>query len=159
YLKFLRGDYDGGSASLREAVRLERAGGAGATYRAMRDLIESTGNLVRPYAEAQSEHFALKYPKGMEDVLVPYALEGLEAARSALEDDFGWAPPERVRVEIYSDIKDLAAVSTLTLREIETSGTIALCKWNRLMIVSPRALVRGYSWLDTLNHEYTHYVV
>jgi len=64
-----------------------------------------------------------------------------------------------VRVEIHADVSDLATVSTLTLKEIETSGTIALCKWNRLMIVSPRALVRGYSWLDTLNHEYTHYVV
>ena len=27
------------------------------------------------------------------------------------------------------------------------------------MIVSPRALVAGYPWLDTLTHEYTHYVV
>ena len=27
------------------------------------------------------------------------------------------------------------------------------------MIVSPKALVRGYPWLDTLTHEYTHYIV
>ncbi|MCA1663373.1 MAG: hypothetical protein LC659_03735, partial [Myxococcales bacterium] len=64
-----------------------------------------------------------------------------------------------MRVEIYPEVADLARVSTLTLKEIETSGTIALCKYNRLMIVSPRALVAGYPWLDTLNHEYTHYVV
>src|SRR5262249_29214924 len=57
------------------------------------------------------------------------------------------------------EVADLAKVSTLTRREIETSGTIALCKFNRLMIVSPRALARGYPWLDTLAHEYTHFVV
>ena len=64
-----------------------------------------------------------------------------------------------MRVEIYPEVADLARVSTLTLKEIETSGTIALCKYNRLMIVSPRALIAGYPWRDTLNHEYTHYVV
>ena len=68
-------------------------------------------------------------------------------------------PSGPVRVEIYEDIVDLSRVSTLTIKEIETSGTIALCKWNRLMIVSPRALVRGYPWIDTLTHEYTHYIV
>jgi tetratricopeptide (TPR) repeat protein len=42
------------------------------------------------------------------------------------------------------------------LREIESSGAIALCKWSRLMIVSPRALVHGYPWRDTIAHELTH---
>src|SRR5438045_8521791 len=27
------------------------------------------------------------------------------------------------------------------------------------MITSPRALLRGYAWLDTLSHEFTHYLV
>src|SRR5207245_617002 len=34
-----------------------------------------------------------------------------------------------------------------------------LCKYNRLMITSPRALLRGYAWLDTLSHEFVHYLV
>src|SRR5262249_52741222 len=120
---------------------------------------EATANLTRSYGQTESEHFVVRYPKGAEEILVPYAIEALEAARAALATDFDWAPPGKVRVEIHADVSDLATVSTLTLKEIETSGTIALCKWNRLMIVSPRALVRGYAWLDTLNHEYTHYVV
>src|SRR5699024_9375194 len=32
-------------------------------------------------------------------------------------------------------------------------------KYNRLMITSPRALLRGYSWVDTVVHEYVHYVI
>jgi hypothetical protein len=78
---------------------------------------------------------------------------------AALAGDLGWQPTEPVRVEIYPEVADLARVSTLTLKEIETSGTIALCKFNRIMITSPRALIAGYPWLDTLTHEYTHYVV
>src|SRR5262249_48280034 len=116
-------------------------------------------DLVRDFATFESGHFVIRVPKGPDELLAPYALEALEAARAALATDFGWAPEGKVRVEVYADTAALAQVSTLTLKEIETSGTIALCKWNRLMIVSPRALVRGYAWLDTLNHEYTHFVV
>jgi tetratricopeptide (TPR) repeat protein len=155
-LRFLQGDYEGAVARLREAVSRDRTN---ANYKGMRDLAASTAELVRGFAQSESEHFIIRYPRGPEEILVPYATEALEAARAALAEDFGWAPPGKVRVEIYGDVADLAQVSTLTLKEIETSGTIALCKWNRLMIVTPRALVRGYSWLDTLNHEYTHYVV
>jgi tetratricopeptide (TPR) repeat protein len=156
YLHFLDGDYDGSVSRMREAVSRDKSN---ASYKGLRDLMTATASLVRDYDKAESEHFIVRFPKGPEEVLVPYALETLEAARAALAADFGWAPPGKVRVEIYSEVRDLAEVSTLTLKEIETSGTIALCKWNRLMIVSPRALMRGYSWLDTLNHEYTHFVV
>ena len=41
-------------------------------------------------------------------------------------------------------------MSTLTEKEIETTGTIALCKYGKLMIVTPRATVFGYPWMDTL---------
>ena len=50
-------------------------------------------------------------------------------------------------------------MSPLTEAEIETTGTIALSKYNKLMVVSPRATLFGYPWMDTLAHEYTHLVV
>ena len=50
-------------------------------------------------------------------------------------------------------------MSPLTETDIETTGTIALSKYNKLMVVSPRATIFGYPWMDTLAHEYTHLVV
>jgi len=50
-------------------------------------------------------------------------------------------------------------VSPLTVAEIRTSGTIALCKYNRLMVTSPRDLVYGYDWLDTIAHEFIHLLI
>jgi len=44
----------------------------------------------------------------------------------------------------------------LSVEAIRTTGTIALCKWGRLMIASPSALMHGYPWLDTIAHEYVH---
>jgi tetratricopeptide (TPR) repeat protein len=108
---------------------------------------------------AESEHFAVAYPKGKDEILVPYLLETLEAQRAALAADLGVAPPERVRVEILESASDLARLSSLTEAEIRASGTIALCKYGKLMLVSPKALVTGYDWLDTAAHEFTHYVV
>ena len=50
-------------------------------------------------------------------------------------------------------------MSPLTVEEIRTSGTIALCKYNRLMVTSPRDMVYGYSWADTVAHELVHLLI
>jgi tetratricopeptide (TPR) repeat protein len=122
-------------------------------------LARATLDVTKSHVTVEGEHFAVSHPRGKDEVLVPYVLEALEAQRRALEEDLGWAAPGRVTIEILNDTSELARASTLTEQEIKTSGTIALCKFGKLMIVSPKALVKGYDWLDTAAHEYTHHVV
>jgi tetratricopeptide (TPR) repeat protein len=107
----------------------------------------------------ESAHFVLLTRPGKDSLLAPYALDALEKAYGALTQDLGITPAAKIRVEVYESAQALARVSPLTVAEIKASGTIALCKYNRLMITSPRALLRGYAWLDTLSHEFTHYLV
>jgi tetratricopeptide (TPR) repeat protein len=76
-----------------------------------------------------------------------------------LTQDLGVTPSAKIRVEIYDSAKSLARVSPLTVEQIKNSGTIALCKYSRLMLTSPKALLRGYPWLDTISHEFVHYLV
>jgi tetratricopeptide (TPR) repeat protein len=160
YLRFLHGDYDKGMEKLREAIaRDPRPGELGDEMRGLRDLAQATAETTRGFVETRGTHFIIRHAPGKDALLVPYALAALERAYAAIGDDFAERPTTPVRVEIYPDVADLAKVSTLTLQEIETSGTIALCKFNRLMIVSPRALLAGYPWLDTLAHEYTHFII
>lgn len=169
-LSFLRGEYEAAAEQLKAALAHAKLSPAELMdARGLMDLAASTAAVTRGFVEARSPggHFILRYRRGKDEVLVPYAGEALEKARAALAADFGGEtagadavlPGAPVRVEIYDEVADLSRVSTLTLSEIETSGTIALCKWNRLMIVSPKALVRGYPWVDTLTHEYAHYVI
>jgi tetratricopeptide (TPR) repeat protein len=99
------------------------------------------------------------YPPGKDEILVDLAGEVLEAAYRAMGEDLGYHPSEPIRVEFLSRPRDLARMSPLTEKEIETTGTIALCKYGKLMVVSPRATIFGYPWMDTLVHEYVHYVV
>jgi tetratricopeptide (TPR) repeat protein len=122
-------------------------------------IARNAARLAKDWALAESDHFQVAYPKGKDEVLVPYLLETLEAQRAALETDLKVAPPGKVRVEILPSVTDLARLSTLSEAEIRSSGTIALCKYGKLMLVSPKALVTGYDWLDTAAHEYTHFVV
>ncbi len=114
---------------------------------------------IKGYDHRESEHFALWFPKGRDELLVPYALDTLEKAYRAIGADLHEQPEGKIRVEILRDTAALSRLSPLTEKEIETSGTIALCKFNKLMVTSPEALVTGYAWQDTLAHELTHYLI
>jgi len=131
---------------------------APAVMRQFRDEVARTQETLKSFDEFVSSdgRFRIRYT-GRDALIVPYALEVLQKADAVLAEDFAWRPEGQVVVEIYPQIRFLAAVSPLTEDEIETSGTIALCKYNRLMFTSPRALVRGYGWRDTLAHEFVHY--
>ncbi len=121
-----------------------------------RDLVQATAEATRDFSHRDSEHFRISWGNPKDEVLADGALEGLEAARTALLRELGFASEDRVRVEVYPTVAAFTAVSTLTREEVETSGTIGLCKFDRLMITSPRATLWGYRWRDTLCHEYVH---
>jgi tetratricopeptide (TPR) repeat protein len=122
-------------------------------------IAKDTNAIVSPLLKAESAHFVFSYPAGKDAVLVPWALDALEAVRTALEQDLGYAPPDKIRVEIVSSAGELSKVSTLSKEAIRTTGTIAICKFNKLMVTSPKAVAQGYDWLDTVAHEYVHLVV
>ncbi len=155
-LAFLRGDYEQ-SLELLDGIGEGRA----RAVDDLRDLVTSTYATTRDFATHTSArgNFVIHYPPGQEEVIVELAAETLERAYDALGDTLGYRPDEPVRVEILAAPPDLARVSTLTEEAIETTGTIALCKYGKLMVVTPRATVFGYPWMDTLVHEYVHYVV
>jgi tetratricopeptide (TPR) repeat protein len=132
-------------------------GEAGATRALAANSLAVTSGFV--HKDSPGGHFTIYYPPGPDELMVDVAGESLDAAWQVIGDDLGWHPDDKVRVEILGRPSDLARLSTLTEAEIETTGTIALSKYGKLMVVSPRATVLGYPWIDTLAHEYTHLVV
>ncbi len=162
-VKFYQSDYAGAVTLLEKAGGAFKGGdelsAAAAMDGDLLGLVRATRDATRGFVATDSAHFSFRAPLGREQILAVYALEALEAAYERIGGDFNWKPRERIVVEVYPNARGLAQVSTLTEQEIETSGTIAICKFNRLMITSPRALLHGYSWLDTLAHEYTHLII
>jgi tetratricopeptide (TPR) repeat protein len=156
-LAFLDGEYQKALEHLQGLAGDALDGQVGS----LRSLVASTIEATRGFTSQKSSggHFVIHYRPGKDEAIVELTGEVLEAAQKALGEDFGYLPTAPVRVEILAAPADLARVSTLTEKEIETTGTIALCKYGKLMVVTPRATVFGYPWMDTMVHEYVHYLV
>jgi tetratricopeptide (TPR) repeat protein len=122
-------------------------------------LARAARDVTKGHVRAEGEHFVVSHPPGKDEVLVPYLLDTLERQRAALERALGYAPPGKLSVEIVNDVRELARLTTLSEAEIRTSGTVAVCKFNKLILLSPKALLKGYDWQDTAAHEYTHLVL
>lgn len=110
------------------------------------------------YRQEQIGHFLVRYyPE--DRILIYYLRENLIAISDFLERKFQFTPLEFIPVEIYPTKSSFSVASTLGEEVVEKSGTVGICKFGKIMIVSPRVLPWGYRWLDTLAHEYTHYLI
>jgi len=92
-----------------------------------------------------------------EDVaLAPLVADVAGRTRDLLTKDLGVTLPRPLYVEIVRDQFTLAAMTGLPLEAAATTGTVAVAKWGRVIMLSPRAMGGGYPWLDTLSHELVH---
>lgn len=92
-------------------------------------------------------------------VLVPLIVDTIARARDVIERDLGARLPRPLRLDLVRDLFSLSAVSGLPLEAAETTGTVAVARYGRVTMISPRAMLRGYPWQDTLAHEITHLVL
>ncbi len=92
-------------------------------------------------------------------LLAPYLFEAMASAYEQLGEDIGVRPKDPIRFEFYDEPGKLALVTPLTLDNIYTTGTVGICKYRRIMMVTPRVMFYGYGWLDTAIHEYVHYLL
>jgi tetratricopeptide (TPR) repeat protein len=101
-------------------------------------------------------NFVYRFTPGHDEVLVEYAAEALEGEREAMRQLLGVAPEQPTVVEFFPDVAGLVVASGLPKEWVETTGTVAISKWDRLLVLSPMNMARGYPWMDTLAHEYVH---
>jgi len=99
------------------------------------------------------------YAPGVDEVLIPDVAEAVARTLTVVGRDLGHTPDHPIRVELLPDGEALSRLTGLELEAIRTSGTIAVCKWSRLMLTSPRAALMGYGYLDTASHELIHLLV
>ena len=115
--------------------------------------------IVAGMKRVEGKHFIYCYDNPLDSVLAGEVMEVMEGAYSNLGADLGYYPPDKIRLEAYPDRASFITVSTLSEDEVKRTGTIALCKFNRMLFTSPRALVQGYDWKTTICHEYTHFII
>ncbi len=155
-VRFYEGNYQESLSFLREALKDPELAQKGEKFY---DFVDKIYQTTSKFKEVRTEHFLFRYLEEKDAILADYALNTLEKAYAAIGNDLQYFPRKPVLVEVFPDAESFCTISTLTKGEIETSGTVAICLFNRVIITSPRLLPRGYQWLDTLTHEYVHYVI
>jgi peptidase MA superfamily protein len=91
--------------------------------------------------------------------LAPLLSETVAQARDLLSRDLGVDWPRPTRVVVVRDSLSLSAMTGLPYSSAKTTGTVAVAKWGRVTLLSPRAAPHGYVWRDTVAHELTHLAV
>jgi hypothetical protein len=91
--------------------------------------------------------------------LAPFIMETAAKARDIVGAELGIDFPRPLRIDVVRDLFSLSAVTGLPLEAAETTGTLAVARWGRVIMLSPRATDLGFPWQDTLAHEITHLLV
>lgn len=98
----------------------------------------------------------IRFQDDADQVLAPFMTDVASRARAVFKDELGTELPSPVRIELVRDQYALSAMTGLPFSAARTTGTVAIAKWGRVIMISPRAAPRGYSYLDTLAHELSH---
>ena len=155
-IAFYRGDY-------QEALRLVRSpiekGEGDDKRKGFALLVEETIGVTKNFKRYESQHFLISLDEKQDGILAGYMVEAMEKTYRLMTKQYGFEPKEKIRIEVFPDAKAFYYASTLSIRDIEVTGAVGLAKFNKLMILSPRALVYGYRWLDAVSHEYMHYLI
>lgn len=145
--------------SLRNVEQALARDSADERRQALRLLTQRTLDTVERLQRFESAHFIVYLDDERDGILLPHIVDALEKTYQAIGQELGYFPQAKVRVEIAPDAASFNAISTLSRRDIEETGAVGICKFNKIMTISPRALVHGYRWLDSLSHEYLHYTI
>ncbi len=128
-------------------------------FHSFRGFIAATIKGTETLTLIESEHFRIFIDTERDAALVPYIRDVLEQSYQRLGKHFGLFPQEKVLVEVFPTTGTFYPASSLSARDIEVSGAIGICKFNKIMLLSPRNLARGYRWTDAISHEYLHYLI
>ena len=155
-VKFYQGRYADALTLVDRALAIDSSN---QRRQALKLFTQLTVDVHKSLKRFESAHFVLFVDEKRDGILVSLALDTLEKSYVSTGAALGFYPKEKVRIEIAPDATSFNAISTLSLRDIEETGAVGICKFNKLMIISPRALSFGYRWLDSLSHEYQHYAI
>lgn len=91
--------------------------------------------------------------------LMPLLSDTVVKARDMLARELHVDWPKPTRITVVRDLLSLSAMTGLPYESARTTGTVAVAKWGRVTLLSPRASRHGFAWRDTLTHELTHLAV
>ena len=145
------GEYDAAAALLSRPDLAKTDEGA-----ALGDIARGCARGMAATVEIRNDDVLIHLQDDDDRALVPMLTEVAIKVRATLAKDLGVELPKPLRIDLVRDQFTLAAMTGLPEKAAATTGTVAVAKWGRVTMISPRATSHGYPWLDTLAHEMTH---
>jgi tetratricopeptide (TPR) repeat protein len=121
--------------------------------------IKAGDALLLDFKTVQTPHFSIRYQAGRDAVMAEFLPDVLETFHAYYTKLFNFKQSERIIVEVMPTHELFSYACALTRKQIETTGTVALCVENRLALITPRRVLTGYDWGHVLSHEFIHYIL
>lgn len=141
------------------AARIAEVAAGDAEVEELRARIAGARTATRGMVERREGRFLFRHQPGPDAILVPLAHEPMEKQLSILEERLGEEVPGPVVVEFFPTVATFVEATGLPRAWVETTNTVAIAKWDRVLVLSPMNLPWGYPWVDTLAHELVHHVL
>jgi len=152
---FYRGDYQESLRLMKLSLELEEE----EKRKGFVLFLEGTIGVTQSLKKYESPHFSISLDEKQDGILADYIIDTMEKTYRFIGEHYGFTPREKIRIEVFPDTKAFFYASSLSARDIEVTGAVGITQFNKLMVLSPRALVHGYRWLDAVSHEYMHYLI
>lgn len=101
----------------------------------------------------------VKFQDEHDAALFPLLVDTIDRARAMLTAELGVDWPRPTRFVVVRDHLSLSAMTGLPYEAARTTGTVAVAKWGKVTLLTPRAARHGYPWRDTVAHELTHLAI
>lgn len=111
-------------------------------------------NHLDKYETLTTPHYELRYDPALDKVLAEFLAETLEETHAELKRQFGYEPPGRVLIEVFST-HEMFSGRTVGLPDLHTIGA---CTGNVVAMASPKAkgVKKPFHWGRVIRHELTH---
>ncbi|MCU0704058.1 MAG: tetratricopeptide repeat protein [Fimbriiglobus sp.] len=106
------------------------------------------------YKTIETDHYTLRYDPATDQLLAEWLAEYMEEVHAELKKQFGYEPPGKVLVEVFST-HEMFSGRTVGLPDLHTIGA---CTGRVVAMASPKAkgLTKPFNWGRVMRHELTH---
>ncbi|MEZ6110932.1 MAG: tetratricopeptide repeat protein [Pirellulaceae bacterium] len=118
-------------------------------------------DVLQGYAVLETEHFVLKFDRGMDQLLAEEMADFLEdEVYPAAVRQMGFAPPEKTLIEIFNRAKNTDGHGWFSARMVGLPfiGTVGACAGKIVAITSPAAMPERFNWARVMRHEFIHVI-
>lgn len=106
------------------------------------------------YKTVETDHYTLRFDPQTDQLLAEWLAEYMEEIHADLKKQFGYEPPGKVLVEVFST-HEMFSGRTVGLPDLHTIGA---CTGRVVAMASPKAkgLNKPFNWGRVMRHELTH---